>query len=313
MSWKHLTFVLIPHSQSKVKQFKVSRFALMGAAVFLIVATGIMIFYIVGFQSKSFLLGHSREIRQQNELLETIIADLDVSLESLSTKIDSIETMAEVIRKEADISERDLKLDRGIDIQFTNSGIKMPLHRILNYIDHLEQQSFVFDHNVTMLHERCMANVDFLKRVPSIRPTTGFITKEFKFLQRSEQQSPIEKSHPGVDITNDEGTAIVATADGTVRVVSFSDELGRYIEIDHGNRYRTRYTHLNQKGITVKPNDTVIRGQQIALMGRTGISIKAVAPHIMYSVEHRGTYVDPADYFFASDFTEASSDETSLQ
>ena len=168
----------------------------------------------------------------------------------------------------------------------------------------------MFEYNYSTLYTICTDNIDFLKHVPSIRPAQGFITKDFQFLQPTENENPMKKSYSGVNITNDEGTPIVATADGVVKTVDFSDELGIYIEIDHQLGYKTRYTHLNQKEIAVKVGDAVSRGQQIALMGRTGISIQAIAPHIMYSVEHNGTYVDPSEYFFASDFNPQKQAET---
>ena len=118
MSWKNLTFILIPHSQSNVKQIRIHKYALFGIAVFLVVAIGVMIFYIIGFQSKSFLFSRSREIKKQNVILEKIVASLDSSLTTLTTRIDSIESMAEKIRVEAGISDRDLKLSRDMDGQF---------------------------------------------------------------------------------------------------------------------------------------------------------------------------------------------------
>ena len=303
MGWKNLTFILIPHSQSKIKQIRIPRFILFGMAIFLVVAIGVMIFYIIGFQSKSFLLSRSREIQKQNIILEKVVANLDSSLTTLNSRIDSIEAMAENIRLEAKISDKDLKLNRGISVQLAESGLELPLNRILSDIDRLEKRSYVFERNFNALYNKCILNTDFLKHLPSIRPASGTITKDFNFLQQSDIYSINEDSNPGVDITNDEGTPILATADGVVIVRSVSNELGIYIEVDHQNGYKTRYTHLNQKGITVKPGDKVTRGQTIGLMGNTGmIPLKAEAPHVMYTIEHNGTFVDPVDYFFTSDF-----------
>jgi len=314
MAWKNLTFILIPHSQSKIKQIRVSRYILISLAFLLVLAIGIMIFYIVGFQRKSFLLSHSRDIKKQNIILEKGVAYLDSSLASLSSEIDSLETITKTIRTEARISDIDLKLERSINVQFAESDLKLPLHRVLSYIDRLEKRSHVFELNFNTLYNKCEDNIDFLKHLPSIRPTEGFISKEFKFLQHSDNYSIAEKSHPGVDITNDEGTPIWSTADGTIKLIDFSNEHGRYIEIDHQNGYKTRYTHLKEKGITVKVGDKVTRGQTIGLMGRTGsIPMRAVAPHVMYTVEHNGTYVDPAYYFFASDFANENVEETPLE
>ncbi len=195
--------------------------------------------------------------------------------------------------------------------QSAENSSKLSLKSILSNIDRLEKRSYVFNYNFNILYDKCFDNIDFLRHLPSIRPAEGFISKEFKFLQYSDDYSMNDQSHPGISITNDEGTPIWATADGIVKLIDFSNELGRYIEIDHQNGYKTRYTHLKEIGITVKFGEKVTRGQLIGLMGRTGsIPMKASAPHIMYTIEHNGTYVDPADYFFASDYTNENLEET---
>ena len=319
MSWKNLTFILIPHSQSNIKQIKVHRYALLGMALFLVAAIGIMIFYIIGFQRKSFLLSRSRDIERQNILLEKIVADFDSSLTTLNSKIDSLETTAEKIRREAGISATDLRLHGDMKDQFTEPGFKLSLQRILSDIDRIERRSYVFERNFDTLYNKCMLYVDFLRHLPSIRPTEGTITKDFEFVQYSDNYSEADKSHPGVSIVNVEGTPIAATADGVVsKVENYSDELGRYIEIDHQNGYKTRYTHLQPVAdmankINLKAGDKVTRGQQIACMGRTGFSIRAIAPQIMYTIEHKGTYVDPNDYFLVSDSTHENPGETPLK
>ncbi|MFC1541273.1 M23 family metallopeptidase [Candidatus Latescibacterota bacterium] len=277
------------------------RSVVFGIAIFLIAAIGVMIFYIIGFQNKSFHLSRTRDIKQQNEILAKVVANLDSSLTSMNTKIDSIEATAEKIRNEAKISDMDLNLNVESDVGLALDDLTQPLNMILSEVNRLEKQSEVFEKNFNTLYEKCMENVDFLKHLPSIRPATGTITKEFNFLTQQDEFSINEESHPGISITNDGGTPILSTADGVVVKIAVSNELGRYIEIDHENGYKTRYTHLNQKGITVKARETVKRGQTIGLMGNTGmIPMKAEAPHVMYTVEHNGTYVNPADYFLAS-------------
>ncbi len=305
MGWKNLTFILIPHSRSNVKQIRVNRMILLTLAGFLVAATAVMIFYIIGFQSKSFLLSSSREIEKQNVILEGVSSELDSSVAALTERIGGLENTAETIRQEAGISDRDLKhINTGSSTNSVNGEI--PLQRLLSDINRLERQSYALAYNFNSLYEQCMANSNNLKRIPSIRPAEGFISKDFNWQERSEDTSLTEKSQPGVSITNVEGTPIVATADGVVTRIETTDELGRYIEIDHQNGFRTRYTHLQTvpqmtEKIRLNVGDKVVRGQIIAAMGKTGISIQGIAPHIMYTVEHNGTYVDPNDYFLFSE------------
>ena len=302
MAWKNLTFILIPHSQSHIRQIRVNRLFLLGVAAFLVVATAVMIFYIIGFQSKTFLLSSSREIEKQNVILEGIVTELDSSIVALNERIAGLESSAETIRQEADISSRDLKLITQEAVGIPGAG-GIPLSRLLTDIDRLERQSYALAYNFNAVYEQGTARSAELGCIPSIRPASGFISKDFNWQERSGDATLVDKSQPGVSITNVEGTPIVATADGIVSRIETTDELGRYIEINHGNGYRTRYTHLQTvpqmtDKIRINVGDRVTRGQIIAAMGKTGISIQGIASHIMYTVEHNGTYVDPNDYFF---------------
>jgi murein DD-endopeptidase MepM/ murein hydrolase activator NlpD len=68
---------------------------------------------------------------------------------------------------------------------------------------------------------------------------------------------------------------------------------GRKVTIDHDNGYTTVYAHLSN--VLVKRGQTVKRGQVIAKVGNTGMS---VAPHLHYEVLKHGQFMDPLHYFF---------------
>ncbi|UJR84826.1 M23 family metallopeptidase [Sandaracinus amylolyticus] len=89
---------------------------------------------------------------------------------------------------------------------------------------------------------------------------------------------------------NDIGDAVVAAAAGTVtRVANEGNRsYGRWIEIDHGNGYRTRYAHLNSQGVSV--GQRVTQGQRIGTVGDTGGSS---GPHLHYEVRRNGVAIRP--------------------
>ncbi|MCD6308915.1 MAG: M23 family metallopeptidase [Candidatus Latescibacteria bacterium] len=311
MAWKRLTFILIPHSQNTVKQFKVRRTVLYGMIFFLVAAIGVMIFYIVGFKGKSFYHKKTEEIVSKNQLLLKHIAVFDSSLASMKTQVAHLESINTAIIEESRISAMDLNRFGIAGEGMTGAKDSFLPNRVLAVIDRLDRESEAFEQNFNGLFDECLKHSDYLSHVPSIRPSRGIITKEFG--RSFDELSQTEKTHPGVDINDIEGMPVVATADGIIHEINDSKELGRYIIIDHQNGYTTRYAHLQplkqmQNKIRLKKGDKVVRGQQIGAIGRTGVSVQAIPAHLMYSVYHHGIPQNPQDYFFASDFIAARPD-----
>ena len=79
--------------------------------------------------------------------------------------------------------------------------------------------------------------------------------------------------------TNDFGDTVVASAGGEVTRVDNegNSSYGRWIEIGHGNGWRTRYAHLSVQSVHV--GQKVKMGQKIGEVGSTGGSS---GPHLHY-------------------------------
>lgn len=98
--------------------------------------------------------------------------------------------------------------------------------------------------------------------------------------------------HEGIDLAAPIGTDVYATGDAVVVKAGWQAGYGKYIELNHGFGYRTRYGHMSE--IYVKAGDSVRRGQTIAKVGNTGVS---TGPHLHYEVRFRGDHVNPINYF----------------
>ena len=94
--------------------------------------------------------------------------------------------------------------------------------------------------------------------------------------------------HNGVDFAVMTGTTVLSTGDGVVRRVGHHRYAGKYIEIDHGGSYTTRYLHLNK--ILVKRGSRISRGQRIAQSGNTG---RSTGPHLHFELHIDGRPVNP--------------------
>jgi murein DD-endopeptidase MepM/ murein hydrolase activator NlpD len=97
-----------------------------------------------------------------------------------------------------------------------------------------------------------------------------------------------------MDFTAKAGTPIYATGDGKVVFAEYATNgYGMHVIIDHGYDYQTLYAHLSR--ITVKKGQSVKRGDELGLIGNTGLSS---GPHLHYEVHKGGEPVDPVNFFF---------------
>lgn len=94
--------------------------------------------------------------------------------------------------------------------------------------------------------------------------------------------------HNGTDFALPIGTPVIAPADGRVTKVERHPFAGRFLVIQHGQGFLTRYLHL-QKAL-VRPGEQVTRGQRIALSGNSG---RTTSAHLHYELHVDGQPVDP--------------------
>lgn len=101
----------------------------------------------------------------------------------------------------------------------------------------------------------------------------------------------VPQFHNGVDLAAPLGSPILAAYDGEVVAASYSDSMGNYVMIDHGDSLYTIYMHAS--ALYVSKGDLVARGEQIAAVGSTG---RSTGPHLHFSVRKNGSYVSPWNY-----------------
>lgn len=128
--------------------------------------------------------------------------------------------------------------------------------------------------------------LDAIQNVPLGAPIPGVITSTFG--QRIDPINGRQAFHQGVDIRGPLGSDVKATAEGTVTVQNYDKVNGRYIVLDHGNGFRTKYGHLKKS--LVQKGDTVERGQLIGLVGNSG---RSTGPHVHYEIHYGDRIVNP--------------------
>ena len=89
--------------------------------------------------------------------------------------------------------------------------------------------------------------------------------------------------HRGADICAAYHTTIIASDSGTVIAAGWHYSYGNYVEIDHGNGYRTLYGHMSE--IAVTQGQAVSQGQTIGYVGSTGNS---TGNHCHFEMSYNG-------------------------
>jgi len=108
-------------------------------------------------------------------------------------------------------------------------------------------------------------------------PAEGWFASGFG--RRMDPITHRKTDHKGLDISNNMGTPVYATADGIIRHAGKFGKFGNHISIVHGYGILTKYGHL--KDINVKQGQFVKRGDLIGTMGNSG---KSTGIHLHYEI-----------------------------
>jgi murein DD-endopeptidase MepM/ murein hydrolase activator NlpD len=146
--------------------------------------------------------------------------------------------------------------------------------------------------------ESDVARADRLRRLMPILPVRSPLIGEAEvsspFGYRPDPFLGRPALHPGVDLVQDYGAEIHATAAGRVVHAGPMGGYGEMVEIDHGNGLATRYGHMSE--ILVEEGQEVKAG---AVLGRLGSTGRSTGPHLHYEVRVDGEPVDPERFLQA--------------
>jgi murein DD-endopeptidase MepM/ murein hydrolase activator NlpD len=130
-----------------------------------------------------------------------------------------------------------------------------------------------------------------LASLPSRWPVRGPVNSDFG--ARTSPWAPTAEFHGGLDIGVPIGTAVEAPAPGRVVFAGRLPEYGIAVVLDHGGDTKSLYGHLSR--LQVSQDQTVERGQVIALSGNTG---RSSGPHLHYEIQVKGQPVNPHTYLW---------------
>ena len=260
-----ITIMLVPHSRFSSRSIKIP---VVAAALFCVMACVGAIFSvsltIQAFDYYRMKSEYNRMSKNFNEM-ESTMASLKQS-ESQFRKLFSLGSRKEVL-KNLDTSNE----EGSIDVEALKKEIQSSMNAVEEIKKYLAREQNVFLSS------------------PSGWPAPGKISSGFGM--REHPKFGGRKFHTGIDITMPRGTPLHATADGVVSFADRSGGNGNIVVIEHGHGLTSVYAHNSRN--SVKPGQTVKRGDIIAYSGSTGVS---TGPHLHYEVWRDGKSIDPAPF-----------------
>ena len=299
---REYTIKIIPHQGSDVRSVHLPmqwiKYALFSVAAVVILLAGAFSYSVYSSYSLRNEASQIEKLKEANSLQQEQLLELSRKATSLQDEVEQLGQIEKELRQLSGVAgdeAGDVNSNDGDGTHNVQGGPykQLDLKDVSNALDNVEKRVAQRRASLTRLrdilneqHRQIQQQESVNASTPSIWPSTGDVSSPFGMRWGGSD------FHPGIDIADDYGTPIVATADGIVTVAGWnSGGYGNMVDIDHGNGFMTRYGHAQQ--VVVSAGDHVKRGQVIAYMGSTGFS---TGPHVHYEVRVNGQVVNPAGY-----------------
>lgn len=293
---REYTLMLVPHQDEAIVRLRLPIQAIKATvAVF-----GVVVLVAAGFAVKyhytmSVVAAEQSELMRLREVTEHQYTQLEQLAQKTATLQEDVSRLHQLdveIRRMVDGEGEQVSRSGGNRGRYDGQGgvaVKPSADQLNTLVDDLQAAAKIRETSLIELKKKVAAHNARLAVTPSIWPTHGDVTSRFGW-----RSSPFGWGtvwHPGIDIANSHGTAIVATANGQVVMSGWYGGYGKCIQIDHGNGIVTLYGHNSQ--LDVEVGQPVKKGEIIAYMGSTGAS---TGSHLHYEVRVNGTAVNPAKF-----------------
>ena len=159
--------------------------------------------------------------------------------------------------------------------EFVNQGRR---YRAVQYQTQSGREDYFTPDGISMRKAFLRAPVEFSK-----------ISSRFN-MRRLHPVRKTVRPHRGIDYAAPIGTPILAAGDGRINTATRNRANGRYIIINHGQQFVTKYLHLSKFARGIKAGKRVKQGQVIGYVGATGL---VTGPHLHYEFLVNGVHMNP--------------------
>jgi murein DD-endopeptidase MepM/ murein hydrolase activator NlpD len=299
MSNSRWTIIIVPKGASSSRVIELSHTAL--KLIGSVAVAAVMVALLIGYATvtRTVDLSRAAAVEQENSRLAGDLAELQGRLTTLSDTVSSLARRDAQYRVMANLEPIDPQVlavgiggprPVGNDPAAPSSVVLERADQVRVDLDALIRRADLLTRSFAEAADSLTAHTERLSATPSIMPTQGWLSSTFS-ASRVHPILHVGRPHPGIDVTAPTGTPIEAPANGTVTFAAWENGYGNMVTIEHGYGVVTRFAHASR--LLVRSGQRVVRGQRIALVGSTGLS---VAPHLHYEVHVNGRPVNPLKY-----------------
>jgi murein DD-endopeptidase MepM/ murein hydrolase activator NlpD len=239
---------------------------------------------------------HTEEMDALEDEYSMQLADqkAEFDLETTNLQLENVKLMSTAVQ---DLNERSELIESVMDtigIELKNSKKSTPGENSGGPYIPAEESKEVLSYD-----ELLKSTDEYLRAIqlmPVGRPVPGTVSSRYG--RRSDPLNKKKAFHEGVDIRGKRGERVRTTAGGTVLKALKNGSYGNYVEIDHGNGYRTIYAHM--QNYLVRKGEKVKQGDVIGQVGNSG---RSTGPHLHYEIQRNNKPVDPVRFMKVADLT----------
>jgi len=293
---QRFTVMLVPHSERKVYNLRISLFSLLFVFAALAAIIGSFFWYSATY------LDATNTLKERDGKLKSAQASLDEIRDETARLLKAARgfeaalggTLSNLGLDKA-IASSNTETEKGdlssfFELKETTEGSLREVGEIRRLTGYLKSAMEPVKEIGDLLNSQSALLTD----IPNIWPVKGGIGHiSMGFGQNENPFTGQWYIHKGVDIsTYRQGDPVLATADGQVVTVDYEiGGFGNYVIIKHKHGFYTRYAHL--QSFRVQKGQKVQQGQIIGYIGNTGLS---TGPHLHYEVHIGSDVVDPMKY-----------------
>ena len=234
---------------------------------------------------------------QENKVeQEKKLQELSLASEKVQRDVADLNKIEKQVRQQ--MEEYGITLPKEVEGKSSMGGIGGPAENIMTGITVMMEQNKLLHQQVQSKTATWDGLLGTIKQenyrremTPSVWPTNStYVTSEF-----GRRYNPFDGTtsdwHGGLDIGDDYGAPIYATASGYVEQSGWYGGYGRYVRLSHDYGYQTCYGHMSS--INVSVGEYVKKGEVIGYVGSSGYS---TGPHLHYEVLLWGQEVNPREF-----------------